>query len=251
MNINDCHVVITGGGSGVGGELARQYSMAGARTTIFGRRLAPLNEVAANTNAFAVSCDVTDRAQLDAAMRTAEAEQGPITVAIANAGATISKPFEAMSTEDLRDNLAVNLEGVFNLWQASLPSMKNEGWGRLIAVASTAGLKGYPYVSGYCAAKHGVIGLTKALSLELARSGITVNAICPGFTDTPMLQQSIDNIVDKTGMSTEDATKRLRNLNPQGRFISPAEIAETALWLCSDGAQSINGQALSVSGGEV
>jgi len=147
--------------------------------------------------------------------------------------------------------LNVNLLGVFNLFQVCLPEMKAQSDGRLIAIASTAGLKGYQYVSAYVAAKHGVVGLCRSLSLELAQDGITVNAICPGFIETPMLERSIDNIVEKTGMSENDARKSLMAGNPQRRFIRADEVAAAAVWLCSDAARSVNGHALSISGGEV
>ena len=146
--------------------------------------------------------------------------------------------------------LDVNLGGVFTTWQAGLAPMLAAGWGRLIAVASTAGLKGYPYVTGYCAAKHGVVGLTRALALETARTGVTVNAVCPGYTPTPMLERSIETIMAKTGRCRAEAEAPLLAANPQGRFIEPDEVAAAVLWLCGDGAASVTGQAISVSGGE-
>lgn len=251
MSFQGKHVVITGGGSGLGAELARQFAAKEAHVTILGRRMEALQEVAGETGALPLSCDVTQRDSLDLAVSKAIAEQGAVDIALANAGAAPSKAFEQMDEADFTDALGVNLLGVFNLWQACLPGMKALGWGRLIAVASTAGLKGYPYVSGYCAAKHGVMGLTRALAVELAKSGVTVNALCPGFIETPLLEESLDLIVAKTGMSREQAAKSLRRGNPQDRFIQPSEVAEAALWLASEAAGSVNGSAFPISGGEI
>lgn len=245
------HVVITGGGTGVGAQVAQSFAQAGAAVTILGRRLEPLQEVAQDIRALALSADVTDRASLDAALGRAREAQGPVSVAIANAGAADSAPFAKMRIENFQSSLDVNLLGVFNLWQAALPDMLGRGGGRMIAVASTAGLKGYPYVSHYCAAKHGVVGLTRALALELGPKNITVNAICPGFIETPLLEKSIEKIMATTGMTDAEARTSLVMGNPQKRFVQTSEVAGTALWLCSPAALSVNGHALALSGGEV
>ncbi len=245
------HVVVSGGGTGVGAAIASAFSQAGAKVTIFGRTQSTLDQTARSCGALAVACDVTDRNALNSALDEARETNGPVTVAIANAGAATSASFSSMTQADLNAMLDVNLVGVFNLWQACLPDLKQQQTGRLIAIASTAGLKGYSYVSGYCAAKHGVIGLTRAVALELASSGITANAICPGYVDTPLLDRSVENIMSKTGLSDAQARQNLIQNNPQGRFIEVDEIASTAQWLASDGARSVTGQAISVSGGEI
>ncbi len=241
------HAIVTGGGTGVGADTAQRLAKAGYTVTIMGRSEGSLQ----SQDLPYQICDVTDRDAVKRAFDAARADNGPIDVIVANAGAAHSVPFAKMTPDDLTAMLDVNLTGVFNVWQEALPDMKAAGAGRMIAIASTAGLKGYPYVSGYCAAKHAVVGLTRALAIELAATGITVNAICPGFIETPMLDRSIANIVSKTGMTEEDAAKSLTKGNPQRRFIQTDEVAETVLWLCSDAARSVNGHALSISGGEI
>lgn len=246
MSLAGKHAVVTGGGTGVGAEIARTLVEAGAKVTIMGRSEEPLKAQGLPYQL----CDVTDAAAVQAAFDEARDAQGPIEIMVANAGAAESVPFARMTPEHLNAMLAVNLVGVSNCWQAALPDMKTAGWGRMIAVASTAAQKGYPYVAAYCAAKHGVLGLTRALSLELAATGITVNALCPGFIETPLLDRSITNIVKTTGMTEEQAAKSLKAGNPQKRFIQTDEVAGAALWLCSEAARSVNGHALSISGGE-
>lgn len=246
------HALVTGGGTGIGAAVARALAREGAALTLSGRRREPLEDVAAELPyATAVPADVTDEASVAEMVRQAEAAYGPVDILIANAGAAESVPFAKTSLDQWQRMLAVNMTGVFLSTRAVLPGMSERGWGRVIFMASTAGLKGYAYVAPYCAAKHGVVGLARALALETARSGVTVNAICPGFTETPLLADSIRIIVENTGRSEEEARQALAASNPQGRFIQPEEVAATALWLCRPGAEAVTGQAISVSGGEI
>lgn len=250
-NLSGRHAVVTGAGSGVGAAVALALADAGASVTIIGRRLAALEEVArGRARILPVAADVTDADAMRQALEAAAAKAGPVAIVVANAGAAESALFSRTTPEMFRASLEVNLTGVFNTFQAGLATMARGAPGRLIAVASTAALKGYPYVSAYCAAKHGVVGLVRSLALELARTQTTVNAICPGYTETPMLERAVDNVVARTGRSRAEAEAMLKAGNPQNRFIQPGEIAGTVAWLCSDAAASITGQAIAISGGE-
>lgn len=227
--------------------MALAFAKAGATVWIAGRSEARLKETAALSPAIStVVCDVTDEQSVQSMFQTT----GPCQIVIANAGAAESAPLAKSEMDAWQRMIGVNLTGVFLTFREGLRQMPQQG-GRLIAVASTAGLKGYAYAAPYSAAKHGVVGLVKSLALETAKKNITVNAICPGFLDTEMTDRSVQNIVASTGLSEHDARAVLISHNPQGRLIEPDEVAETALWLCSEGAASVNGQAIALSGGEI
>lgn len=243
------HALVTGGGSGIGAATARILIDKGAVVTILGRNKARLESTAESLGAFPIVADVTNREAIDAAVAGAVSTQGPIGILINNAGVAESVPFAKMPDEHWDRMLAVNLTGVYNCCKAVIGGMLDSGGGRIINVASIAGLQGAAYIAGYCAAKHGVIGLTRALAKEFARKNITVNAVCPGYVDTGIVQDAISNIVSKTGRSPEEALAELVKTNPQGRLIQPEEVADTVAWLCRQ--PSVNGQAITIDGGEV
>jgi NAD(P)-dependent dehydrogenase (short-subunit alcohol dehydrogenase family) len=253
------HAVITGAGRGIGASIAERLAQEGVRLTLLGRSLQPLQELAARLPAIAqaltLSCDVSDEASVAQAFAAAQTHHGAVNLLINNAGQALSAPIARTTLAQWQQMLAVNLTGSFLCIQAALPAMRVAAAAgtpcRIVNIASTAGLRGYAYVAAYTAAKHGVIGLTRALALELATQAITVNAVCPGYTDTDLVQQSLDRIVAKTGRSRDEALAELTRSNPQGRLVSPAEVADSVAWLCGDAASSITGQAISVSGGEV
>lgn len=246
------HALVTGGGRGIGLSIARTLAQAGAQVTVLGRDMASLERaIAAGAAHYAVTADVTLEDAIVHAFADAAARVGPIDLMICNAGAAESAPFLATSNDMIRNMLDMNFLSVVYAARAVLPSMTERGFGRVVAVASTAALKGYPYVSGYVAAKHATLGLVRALALETARKGVTVNAVCPGYTDTDIVAQSVDRIVAKTGRTPEDAMAELTRHNPQRRLVRPEEVADAVSWLCGDAAASITGQAIAVAGGEV
>lgn len=245
------HALITGGGTGIGAAIARTLAGEGVHVSLVGRRRDPIAALAEELGGFAVAADVTDRGAVDRAFDAARAANGPLDILVNCAGASASGRFAATSLDAWRATIAVNLDAVFHCAQAALDDLLASPAGRIVTVASTAGLKGYGYVAPYVAAKHGAIGLTRALAAEFAATALTVNAVCPGFTDTDLVTRAIDRIGASTGRSEAEARAELARFNPQRRLIAPDEVAAAVLWLCRPESRSITGQAIAVAGGEV
>lgn len=255
--LHNHHVVITGAGRGIGAAIAHTLSQAGAKLTLLGRNADTLQTLAQQlgTPTHVQAVDVSVQADVHRAIEQAVATFGPVHILVNNAGQASSQPFEKTDLAAWQHMLNVNLTGTYLCTQAVLPSMKQAAaqgtHGRIINIASTAGLKGYAYVSAYTAAKHGVVGLTRALALELASKNITVNAVCPGYTETDIVKDALSFIVQKTGKSESEARARMTARNPQQRMVQPIEVANTVLWLCSAASAAINGQAIAIDGGEL
>jgi len=246
------HALVTGAGRGIGAAIATRLVQEGARVTLLGRTADVLNALAQKLGAQAqvVTADVSSAEQMRDIVQSASAKFGPVDILVNNAGQARSAPLHKADDDLWSSMLAVNLTGTYNGIRAVLPSMLERNFGRIVNVASTAGLLGYPYVTAYCAAKHGVVGLTRALALEVANRNITVNAVCPGYTDTDIVRDTIRNITAKTGRSEQEALEALVARNPQRRLIQPEEVANTVIWLCLPGSESITGQSIAVAGGE-
>ena len=252
MNQHRKHAVVTGGGSGVGEAIALNLADESNLVTILGRRQEPLKIVAnKHKNINWKVCDISKPEEVESCYNDIRSAYGNINIVVANAGIADSKPFHKMSVSDITSLMEVNLIGVFNAFQSAFKDMKADNWGRMIAIASTAGLKGYSYVSAYTASKHAVVGLIKSLAIELAGKGITVNSVCPSYIDTPMTDRTIKNITELTNISKEEAIKELVKLNPQKRLIKPMEVAKVVSWICNENSSSINGQNIPIAGGEI
>ncbi|AKM08485.1 SDR family NAD(P)-dependent oxidoreductase [Pelagerythrobacter marensis] len=255
--LKDAHALVTGGGSGIGAAIARALAAEGARLTLVGRTRGPLEETANalrtgyGADVHVAIADVSDREAVDTACAAARAQHGPIGILINNAGIAPSAPFASVTAEAWRKTIGVNLDALFHCTQSALPDLLAAPAGRIVTVASTAGVKGYAYTAPYVASKHGAIGLTRALAAEYARTALTVNAVCPGFSDTGIVDTAVARIQTATGRSADQAKAELTRFNPQRRLIEPAEVAEAVAWLCRPSSRSITGQTIMVAGGEV
>src|SRR5688572_4943704 len=247
------HALVTGGGGGIGAAIARALSAAGARVTLLGRNADSLDETAIGLerSAVTVTADVTDSRQVGRAFAEAREAAGEIEILVNNAGRPASRALAKSDEAFWREILDVNLNGAYHCTRAAIPAMLDSNWGRVVNVSSTAGLRGYAYCTAYCAAKHGVIGLTRALALEVAKTGITVNAVCPGFTETGVVRDAVRAISEQSARSESEARETLISFNPQQRFVQPGEVANAVVWLCSPGSESMNGQSIAIAGGEV
>jgi NAD(P)-dependent dehydrogenase (short-subunit alcohol dehydrogenase family) len=246
------HAFITGGGKGIGAAAARALADQGAVLTLTGRDMAALEDVAASLpNARALRLDVRDEAQIKAAFEQAASVNGPVSILINNSGIAETAPFLKTTADQVRAIMEVNLIGAMLCAQAALPGMIAGGWGRIVNVASLASVHGPAYLGAYAASKHALLGLTRVLAAETAKQSITVNAVCPGYVRTEMVERGLQNMMAKTGMSRDDALAQLVRHNPQGRLIEPEEVGDTIAWLCGRGAASVTGQAIVISGGEV
>jgi NAD(P)-dependent dehydrogenase (short-subunit alcohol dehydrogenase family) len=238
--------VVTGGGRGIGGAIADALARLGADVTLLGRNRAALEARAAAIKGQVAIADVTDAAAVARAFGNRACD-----ILVNNAGIAKSAPFHRTDDAMWREQLDVNLWGAIRCTRAALPGMLEAGWGRIVNIASTAGITGFAYVTAYCATKHALVGLTRALALETAQKGVTVNAVCPGYTDTDVVASAVANIVAKTGRTAVEARAELAAHNPQKRIIAPEEVAETVAFLCLPSSSSITGQAIAVAGGEV
>ncbi|RPJ78575.1 MAG: SDR family oxidoreductase [Acidobacteria bacterium] len=256
MQLPTAVALVTGGSGGIGRAIAGALAGAGARVAVAARREADIDVVAKwivgrGEQALAVRCDVTEPASVTACVERVREAFGPVDILVNNAGYTQSAALVELDEALWARTLAVNLTGTYLCTRAVLPEMIARRQGVVVNIASTAGQVGYRYVAAYCAAKHGVVGFTRAVALEVATTGVTVNAVCPGFVDSPMTETSVARIVEKTGKSRADARRALEDMNPQRRLVQPGEVAALVLFLASDSASGITGQAICIDGGEV
>jgi 3-hydroxybutyrate dehydrogenase len=251
MELRGKVALVTGGGRGIGAAVARRLAAAGLQVAICGRTEGEIEEVAASVGGVAVCADLGDRSSTDAMLAKVASKSGRIDVLVNNAGVAASAPLGRTRDETWDQVMEVNATAAFRITRALVPAMVEAGWGRIINIASNAGVSGYGYTVAYCAAKHAMVGMTRALAVDLARTGVTVNAICPGWVETRMAEDAVQRISDKTGRTPEEARSALAEMSPQGRIIAPEEVAHLVATLCADEARGVNGQAIVIDGGQV
>jgi 3-hydroxybutyrate dehydrogenase len=251
MSLEGKTALVTGGGRGIGAAIARALSAAGARVVVTGRSQGPIDEVAAETGGLALRADLADRADTDRFCAELGSRVGRIDVLCNNAGIAESAPLHEVDDAMWDRIMEINATAPFRLTRALVPAMIEAGWGRVVNIASNAGVSGYGYTSAYCASKHAVVGMTRALAIDLARTGVTINAVCPGWVDTDMAREATDRIAARTGRSEAEARAALEKMTPQRRMIQPAEVAHVVTMLCDDNARGVHGQAIVVDGGQV
>ena len=243
------HALVTGGGTGIGASAAEHLHAAGAKLSLLGRRTEPLQAVAEKVDGTAIACDVTDPARIAAAFEEARAANGPIELLIVNAGIAESAPFHKMTRESWDKIIGVNLTAAFECARAAIPDLLKSDNGRLVFVASVASLRGVPYAAHYAASKHGLLGLMRSLAAEYAKTNLTVNAVCPGYVDTPMTDQSVARVSEITGRSEGDARSAITNMNASGRLVDPEAIGNIIDMVCQPLSRDINGAAITIDGG--
>jgi NAD(P)-dependent dehydrogenase (short-subunit alcohol dehydrogenase family) len=251
MSLAGKTALITGGGRGIGKAIAERLAREGARIIVTGRTEADLEAVAAAAGGLAIRMDVGDRASVDAGLADLRERRERIDVLVNNAGVAESAPYSRTDDALWDQMMAVNVTGAFRLTRALVPPMVAAGWGRVVSVASNAGIMGYAYSTAYCASKHALIGMTRAIAVEIARTPVTINAVCPGWVATRMVDEAVARIAAKTGRDAADARASLANMSPQRRLVEPAEVAHVVAMLCAEEARSVHGQAIGVDGGQV
>ena len=252
MTLADRHALVTGGGTGIGAATAMALAGEGATVTITGRRDGPLREIASRSERIHWRImDVSDEAMVTGGIRAASDDHGAIDILVANAGIAETAPLHRITLEHWRDVQRINVEGVMLAMREVVTGMAERGWGRIIAISSIAGLSGLRYCGAYSASKHAVIGLVKSAAEEVLTSGVTVNALCPGYVMTPLVERNIEKIMARSNMGHDEALAALRDTNPFGRMIEPEEVAAAVLWLCGPGSGAITAQAIPISGGQV
>jgi len=251
------HALITGGSRGIGAAISNTLAKLGANISLTGRTEGTLNDQAGalrvheGVEVFTTTGDMSSEADVEKCFAAAADKLGPVNILINNAGIGKSAPFHRMDTEFWNQTIGLNLTGTYLCTKQVYGTMREAGYGRIVNISSTVGLRGYPYIAAYCASKHGVIGLTRTLALEAVKTGITVNAVCPGYTDTDLVSDAVDSIVGKTGRDRDEIQAEIDNMSPMGRMVAPEEVAETVAWICLPSSASITGQAIVVAGGAV